>query len=61
MAAWPAKYMLEKLADSGARSYRSPPPLAASGIRAGDGRKHIAAETVNAPVIFGCGLAVVRR
>jgi hypothetical protein len=39
---------LEKLADSCARSHRSRAPLAASGIRAGDGRKHIAAETLNA-------------
>jgi hypothetical protein len=38
--------------DSCARSHRSWPPQAASGIRAGDGRKYIAAETVNALCFF---------
>jgi biotin synthase-like enzyme len=37
------------------------PPLPANRIRAGDGRKHIAAETLNALCFFECCLAVVRR
>jgi hypothetical protein len=52
MGAWPAKSHSKKLADSCAISDRSWPPLAASGIRAGDGRKHIAAETLNALCFF---------
>jgi len=48
MGAWPAKSCSEKLADSCASSRRSRPPLPASRIRAGDGRKRIAAETLNA-------------